>query len=457
MAETNLVTHRKVVGNKVAIIFMHGFMGDVRKTWGRFPDLLSADARIRDWDIYSLGYPSSYWMDVLGIWKANPDIPAIATTLRTAATLPPLHLYGSLTLIAHSMGGLAVQRALVDDDTFAARVGHVLLFGTPSNGLVKAIFSRFWKQQLDNMAENGTFVTDLRQRWAAKFINHPSPFKFCVTAGDQDEFVPRRSSLGPFQESMPHQCFVIPGDHLSIVKPETAANLALQLVFKSIVGEAAAAGPGNAARVALEAREFHETIKLLEPSQDQLDRSGLVQLALAYEGVGRQVDAIQLLERNLATTDAMGVLAGRLKRRWWVERRRADAERARALYAQALELALHNNDYAQAFYHGINVAFMDLAFSDRPEAARLKAAQSQAQKVLEYCAQAPVEKWRLATEGEAHLLLGNPVDALASYQAAIATNPTPRELDSMYQQAIRIVSLRGDEQTAERLSLIFER
>jgi pimeloyl-ACP methyl ester carboxylesterase len=457
MAETNLVTHRQVVGNQVAIIFIHGFMGNVRQTWARFPELLSAEARLRDWDIYSLGYPSSYWLDVLGIWKANPDIPAIATTLRTTAALPPLQSYGSLTLIAHSMGGLAVQRALVDDDGFAARVGHVLLFGTPSNGLVKAVFSRFWKQQLDNMAEGGAFITDLRQRWSGKFINRPSPFKFCVVAGDQDEFVPRRSSIGPFQEVIPQQCFVIPGDHLSLVKPEAAENLALQLVFKTIIGEAAAAGSGNAARVALEARQFHETIRLLEPHCDQLDRPALVQLALAYEGVGRQADAIHLLESNLSTTDAMGVLAGRLKRRWWVERRRADAERARALYAQALELSLQNNDYPQAFYHGINVAFMHLAFGDRPEAERLTVARTQAQKVLEYCAQSPAEKWRLATEGEAQLLLGNPEAALASYQAAVAAHPTPRELDSMYQQAIRIASLLGDEYTADRLSPIFGR
>jgi hypothetical protein len=46
--------------------------------------------------IYSLGYPSSYWLDMLGIWKANPDIAAIASTLRTTAALPPLQPYGSL-------------------------------------------------------------------------------------------------------------------------------------------------------------------------------------------------------------------------------------------------------------------------------------------------------------------------------------------------------------------------
>ena len=100
---------------------------------------------------------------------------------------------------------------------------------------------------------------------------------------------------------------------------------------------------------------------------------------------------------------------------------------------------------------------MALAFGDAPETERHQAAHTQAQKVLEYCAQSPVEKWRLATAGEAQLLLGNSEGALASYQAAVAAHPTPRELDSMYQQAIRIASLRGDEHTADRLSSIFGR
>jgi uncharacterized alpha/beta hydrolase family protein len=38
MTETNPITHRQAAGNKIAIIFIHGFMGNARQTWARFPN-----------------------------------------------------------------------------------------------------------------------------------------------------------------------------------------------------------------------------------------------------------------------------------------------------------------------------------------------------------------------------------------------------------------------------------
>jgi hypothetical protein len=61
----------------------------------------------------------------------------------------------------------------------------------------------------------------------------------------------------------------------------------------------------------------------------------------------------------------------------------------------------------QAYYHAINVAFMDYAMSRNPEAAAPFAL-----KALDYCARAERNKWQLATEGEARLMLG---DADAAY------------------------------------------
>ena len=52
-----LVPHRNN-GKNVTIVFIHGFGGDPRKTWGDFPALLAADARLKDWDIFSVGYAS---------------------------------------------------------------------------------------------------------------------------------------------------------------------------------------------------------------------------------------------------------------------------------------------------------------------------------------------------------------------------------------------------------------
>lgn len=441
------VDHRNS-GKEAAIVFIHGFSGDPQKTWGSFPGLLIADERIAAWDIFSLGYATSIAPDLRGIWSADPPLVSLADLLRTAAGLPPLNAYKGLALIAHSMGGLIVQRALVDNQDFTARASHIFVYGTPSAGLAKASPFKFWKRQVRDMARGSLFIEDLRDRWTAKFVRGSLPFVFWAVAGDRDEFVPRTSSIDPFPED---QRAVVPGDHLEIVKPSKAKDLSLQLVLKGLIGDAAPAGPWNSARVAVESREFHRAVRLLEPHKGELDDQALVQLALALEGIGRQRDAIKVLEeQGRSNTDAMGVLAGRLKRRWLVERRRADAERAWELYKKAFALAVKASDSPQAFYHGINVAFMELAYrGDHAAAKRM------ARKVLNHCARAPREKWRLATEGEARLMLGETDGAIESYQQAVQARPTPRELCSMYQQAIRIATLVGDKSAAERLEAIF--
>lgn len=442
-----LVTHRNV-GQEAGIVFIHGFSGDSHKTWGNFPNLLMSDRRIAAWDVFSLGYATSLAPDLRGIWSADPPLISLADLLRTAADLPPLNAYKGLAFIAHSMGGLIVQRALVDSEDVTARATHIFFFGVPSAGLAKAWWFQVWKRQVRDMVRGSRFIEDLRDRWAAKFVGGSLPFVFWTVAGDRDEFVPRTSSIDPFPRE---QRAVVPGDHLEIVKPSKAQDLSLQIVLKGLIGDAAPAGPWNSARVAVESRQFHRAVRLFEPHKGELDDQALVQFALALEGIGRQADAIKVLEeQGRSNTDAMGVLAGRLKRRWLVARRRADAERAWELYKKAFALAVKANDSCQAFYHGINVAFMELAYrGDRVAAKRM------ARKVLNHCAQAPREKWRLATEGEAHLLLGETDAAIEIYQQAIEANPTPREIGSMYQQAIQVATLVKDKFAVERLEAIF--
>lgn len=446
--EPVFVTHRSE-GKEVALVFIHGFSGAPQKTFGEFPKFLAENPRLRDWDIFSFGYPTGLGLDLIGIWRADPQIASCADGFRTAALLPPLNAYKSLALVAHSMGGLVVQRALVDDPNFVRAVGHVFLFGTPSGGLAKAAWFKFWKRQLNDMAEGGEFIVTLRDRWRSSF-DPATPFKFLAIAGDQDEFVPRKSSIEPFPLN---QQRVVNGDHLSIVKPSNPEHRCVQILIEGLTAGASEAGLWSSARLAVENREFHKAIKQLEPQKDGLDEQGLVQLALALEGVGRQKEAIELLERiHPDYTDAMGVLAGRLKRRWLVERQIADAERALEFYEKAYELSAAAHKQSQAFYHAINVAFLLLAYRDD-----LAKAQQMAHQALEHCSQAKLDKWRLATEGEAHLLLGEAQEAIQSYEAALDCKPvpSPREIDSMFQQALRVTSLLGYEQTALKLYRLF--
>ena len=133
-------------GASRAVIFVHGFSGDRDDTWDDFPLLLGT--HLAGWDIFTLGYATTLLPDVAGIWSADPDLPIISAMVRTHFQLDPLSTYESVALVAHSMGGLIVQKALVDDADLPGRTSHVLLFGTPSAGLRKASWLSFLKRQL---------------------------------------------------------------------------------------------------------------------------------------------------------------------------------------------------------------------------------------------------------------------------------------------------------------------
>ena len=86
-------------------------------------------------------------------------------------------------------------------------------------------------------------------------------------------------------------------------------------------------------------------------------------------------------------------------------------------------------------------------------------AQNFAKRAIEHCREAKEDKWQQATLGEAHLLLGDADEAIRHYKSALSVKPapTPREVDSMLQQAIKVASLLGYEDAANQLVEIFGR
>lgn len=440
----NVLGHRQS-GAKAAICFIHGFGGDLQKTWGRFPDILLKEPKLQEWDLLSMGYSTGLSFDITGVWKAAPPIDKLAGLLRTVSSMGDLADYKSIAFVAHSMGGLIVQRALIDDRTLAQRVGHVVLFGTPSGGLKKASLFRRWKKQIRDMRVASPFIKDLRERWQENFGNDP-PFHLLAVAGSEDEFVPARSSLEEFPES---QRAIVFGDHVSIVKPTDANSLSVKVVVAHLVGDAAPAGPWNSALVAVEMRKFQQAVDQLEGHKDELDEKHLVYLALAYEELDRTDDAIELLQ-GAGDTDAMGVLAGRHKRLWKAGGKKSDGNKALELYQEAYRLSVDRGDISQAFYHAINIAYLELEYHDDESVAR-----SFASLALHYAMSAPQDKWSLATQAEAHLLQGEYEAALLRYRQALAHSPSPREISSMHAQATRIAQLLNRKDVVERLDRIF--
>jgi tetratricopeptide (TPR) repeat protein len=332
------------------------------------------------------------------------------------------------------------------------------VFGTPSAGLEKASPFHFWKRQLRDMGCGSAFITSLRRQWSADIGDKP-PFTFLAIGGDRDEFVPRSSSLEPFPET---QHRVVYGNHLQIVKPTDVNHLAYKVALKALVGVGSTVDVGDwtlpildSALRAIESRDFQRAVDTLWPHREELDDQASVTLALALESVGRRAEAIELLSgmRDRLGTDPLGVLAGRLKRRWLVEHRRVDAERAMALYREGLDTAEAKQDEKQAFYHAINCAFMNLAYGSDVISAREFAATA-----LQHCTKSGHKDiWRYATEGEANLYLGDSLAALQGYTRAAALSPDPWQAGSMYQQAIRVTDLLGEEQLRKQLGALFGR
>jgi len=298
------------------------------------------------------------------------------------------------------------------------------------------------------MGYDSDFIVNLRKEWVK--AKHSFNF-FRAVAGDEDEFVPRISSIEVFEEKLRA---IVPGDHLTMIKPVSLKNEAVQIVLN---GLKSIEYPSiwNSTKIAVEKRNYHKIIKEWGPHVDDLDQKALVLYALALDEVGRRKDAINILERKInKSTDAMGVLAGRYKRQWLNEGRRDnDALKAFDLYSEAYKIAKDNNDIDQAFYNGINVAFMQL-FKKNDK----KSAKKTSKEVLKYCRKKKnPDKWSLATEGEAYLIIGRKRKALNKYKKAIKDkyNANIREKASMYNQAVKILEVKNDPGLIKKLDKIF--
>lgn len=459
----------KTEGHKTAIVFIHGFGGDAAKTWGDFPAFLARAEPLHDWDVLSIGYDSDLVATLVEasffgllkrkFWSRQPPIGVLADQLRTRFGFKPLSEYERVVIIAHSMGGLVAQRAVLDDNSLSKRVSHLLLFGTPSGGLKTAALAKRVQAQLADMAAGGEFITKLRTEWEAAHLT----LEFRAVKGTEDVFVPPESSQGPFpgldgmrfDES---QCDTVPGDHTSMVKPLNEEDECVEFVIARIQGRAAPTGIWSASWEAIGVGDAQATIERYGANPADLDKKTRVALALAYDVVGDRDKAIEVLKTSLeGDADAMGTLAGRYKRSWRDTRSQTQAKQALDLYQAAYEVATKDAAAKMAYYNGVNVAYMKLAALDDAGGAR-----DMANEVLLWLAESHEEDppWKEATEGEALLYAGKRDEAFQRYRAAIESRPggeppKPWMLASMYQQAMSIGRSLNDQDLIEAIEQLF--
>lgn len=435
MAEqtANLTMVRQTDDHRGVIIFLHGFSGNRDDTWDRFPGLVGT--HVPDWDIFTLGYDTTFQPDLVGVWSADPDLPLISGMLATELTLAPLRRYADVAFVAHSMGGLVVQDAIIRHPAVAAKTRRVILFGTPSAGLRKASVIQFWKRQLDNMSADGRFIRELRAAWSDRYPAGPA-FDLRVVTGSRDQFVPPESSQSPFP---PAACYVVPGNHVEIVKPAGSDSPSVRLVVSAFSRVMDA--PPQLAGPAAEVPEMGAA-----PTETEV-----VAAALALERDGDRPGAIALLERHRGLgTDVVGTLAGRHKRVWLETGQREHAVRALELYLGALDRALVADNPAQIQYHAINVAFLEFVANGDRHAARAAADLALAQSD-----RAPAGIWNLATQAEAQLYRGEPEAALTLYRAVKSMAAETWQFESVGEQAALAAAAVRDPGLMEAIDRLF--
>jgi hypothetical protein len=125
----------------------------------------------------------------------------------------------------------------------------------------------------------------------------------------------------------------------------------------------------------------------------------------------------------------MGLLAGRLKRKYLKSYSQNDGEAAIENYTKALEIATSEENNGQVFYHAINLAFLSLVIQGNETKMR-----KFAQLALDVADQCRNHLWKYATIAEASLYLDEMEKAKEFYSKA-ADMAEIREKMSIYTNA----------------------
>lgn len=415
-------------GNNL-LLFLHGFSGESKDTFGNIPNMLQSDSNFDGWAMKPLGY-SPIVQPKLGkdIWGAILDVDKIAGFLKTSIQ-NKFRNYDRIAIVAHSLGGLVAQKAvlLLDDDN-RNRITHLLMFGTPSNGIAPEVLEKQWNKKYSELSSDGEFIKSLRKEWENTF-NSTYPFKLKVAASTDDEYVSLESCHKPFtQEDREY----VEGKHLDMVKPKSDKDATYALILDSLTGSKFFNEYDNKEEINLILGKYDSVVKKLLPNKDNLDRRGITQLVFALEGLGRADEVYDILNNNnhKSNTDLMGVVGGRHKRDYLKTFSYKSYKMSHEYYSKALEISVENEVDSQIYYHAINLAFLSIVSDPETGRGEMKKYANQALEAANKCD----DSWKYATIAEANMYLGN-LDTAKEFYIKASEGMGIREKLSMHTNA----------------------
>lgn len=413
-----------------AIIFVHGFSGEAWRTFGKIPDFLSKEERMEGWDMFPFGFSENVDPQ-LGkeVFASVNDIERIAENL-SAAIKHKFGKYKRIAIVAYSLGGLVAQRAILNlNDFHKERLSHVILFGTPSNGITNNTLKELWKHKIQDLIQDQPFIVQLRNDWSKSFKNR-YPFTFKTALATRDEYVSKDSALGPFSKE---SWVNIGGDHLSMVNAKTKENDSYELILNTLTDNPFFNKYTNFEEINIALGEYDEVTRKLKPALDYLNESGLEKLIYAMECSGQRDEAIEILEAHeLAQNDSdMLFLLGNLFKNEYLNNTNNDSGKAAyKCFKKALRIAKKYNQTEQIFLNAINLAFLNLLLEDDKRDMKTYALQA-----IEVASKVRANNLnKLSTIAEGNIYLGNLENAKAYYTKAVK-KANIREKIGIYSEA----------------------
>lgn len=219
--------------SKYAIVFVHGLFSSA-STWHFFDQLLTADPALQHFEPLHFEYstPKFRWNPL----KRIPDYNVIADNFRTYLEIEASE-YPGLIFVSHSQGGLVIQRYLARmlGDGLGQdlkRIRRIIMFSCPNSGSEIFMIVRrgvwFWKnpqeralRPINEAVSDAQQVVLNRVVHAIRVSTDQCPIQIVAYAGETDNVVTPTSAKGVFPKTG-----VIPGDHFSIIQPDSVKHRA---------------------------------------------------------------------------------------------------------------------------------------------------------------------------------------------------------------------------------------
>jgi Alpha/beta hydrolase family len=218
------------------IVFVHGIFGSAQDTWkcprGDFfwPKALLSDPAFNDSDVYLAAYDSPYFGN-------HMTIDEVVSNLANRFQSDGVFSHREVVFVAHSLGGLVVQRFLITHREFAKQVPFIAFYATPETGAQIAQLGHIFSADplLKEMfpGPENDYLLNLENEWiAAGFTTK----RYCAYEKKPTKGIWVVDRLSGTRNCTNKTPIPINEDHINIVKPCSVHDDAY-ITLKNLVQE----------------------------------------------------------------------------------------------------------------------------------------------------------------------------------------------------------------------------